>query len=242
MTDILFLAGIFIIAILYSSVGHGGASGYLAFMALLSFSPDIMRPAALILNILVSAIALFLYAKNTHFKFKLFWPFALTAMPMAFMGGLISINQGPYKFILGFFLLFASVRMIYKFKTKSINQKKLNVPIALFLGACLGFFSGMIGIGGGIILSPVILLLHWADAKKTAAVSAAFILANSMAGLTGFLVRNSMPDMEIAYVILAGVVGGFVGSYLGSFRIKELYLRYSLAVVLVFAGIKLMLL
>jgi len=242
MTDILFLSGIFVIAILYSSVGHGGASGYLAFMAVLSFSPAVMRPAALTLNILVSAIALVSYAQNGHFKFKMFWPFAITAVPMAYTGGLISIDTGPYKIILGIFLLFASMRMIFAMKVNDSIRKELNIPMALLLGAFLGFFSGLIGIGGGIILSPVILLLHWANAKQTAAISAAFILVNSLAGLTGFLSKNSMPEMEIVYMILAGIAGGLIGSYVGSYRIKELYLRYSLAVVLVFAGIKLIML
>lgn len=242
MTDILFLSGIFVIAILYSSVGHGGASGYLAFMAVLSFSPAVMRLAALTLNILVSAIALFSYAQNGHFKFKMFWPFAITAVPMAYTGGLISIDTGPYKIILGIFLLFASMRMIFAMKVNDSIRKELNIPMALLLGAFLGFFSGLIGIGGGIILSPVILLLHWANAKQTAAISAAFILVNSLAGLTGFLSKNSMPEMEIVYMILAGIAGGLIGSYVGSYRIKELYLRYSLAVVLVFAGIKLIML
>ncbi len=241
MTTIPFLAGIFIIAVLYSSVGHGGASGYLAFMALLGFTPDIMRPAALVLNIFVSTIAFISFYRNGHFKFRLLWPFIIASVPFAFLGGMFSIDTRIYKIILGVFLLFAVARMLIRNKEQS-GSKEIHLPLALLIGAFLGFFSGLIGIGGGIILSPVIILLGWASVKQTAAVSAVFILVNSIAGLSGFIINNSMPTMDISFMVVAGFLGGLLGSYLGSFRIGENFLRYTLAGVLVFASIKLVLL
>ncbi len=239
MTDILFLSGIFIIAVLYSSVGHGGASGYLAFMALLGFVPEVMRPAALVLNIFVSTIAFLSFRRNGHFRFRLLWPFILTSVPFAFLGGTIEVNVRLYKIILGVFLLAATARMLLKGKLLNDQQREINILLALVIGAVLGFFSGLIGIGGGIILSPIILLLGWGNIKQTAAVSAVFILVNSLAGLTGFMLNNPFPDMEITYMVAAGVLGGVVGSYMGSFRLTDVFLRYALAGVLVFASFKL---
>jgi uncharacterized membrane protein YfcA len=241
MTDFLFLGGIFIIAILYSSVGHGGASGYLAFMALLSFVPEVMRPSALILNVFVSTIAFISFARNGHFRMKLLWPFIVTSVPFAFIGGTFNVDARIYKIILGVFLLFAVARMLMK--VKSLNDiREIHVLLALAIGGVLGFFSGLIGIGGGIILSPIIILLGWASVKQTAAVSSVFILVNSLAGLTGFVMNNKWPEMEIGYMILVGVIGGLLGSYFGSFRIGEKYLRYGLALVLLFASVKLIVL
>lgn len=241
MTDFLFLGGIFLIAVLYSSVGHGGASGYLAFMALLEFTPEIMRPAALILNIFVSTIAFITFTRNGHFRFKLLWPFMITSVPFAFLGGTFSIDSSIYKIVLGIFLLFAIARMLFKVKGTAGVTNEINILYALIIGAFLGFFSGLIGIGGGIILSPIIILLGWATVKQTAAVSALFILVNSLAGLSGFILKSEMPDFQVVYMVIAGFLGGVLGSYLGSFRIREKYLRYALSGVLLFASIKLFL-
>ena len=242
MTDILFLGGIFIIAILYSSVGHGGASGYLAFMALLGFAPEIMRPAALILNVFVSSIAFISFTRNGHFRFKLLAPFMITSIPFAFLGGTFNVDTRIYKIILGVFLLFAIGRMLIKVRKSESDLKELNIYFALIIGAFLGFFSGLIGIGGGIILSPILILLGWATVKQTAAVSAVFILVNSIAGLSGFILKNEMPEIQVIYMVMAGLLGGLLGSWLGSFRIGENYLRYTLSAVLLMASIKLFLL
>jgi len=238
MADIYLLGGIFLIAVLYSSVGHGGASGYLAFMALVGLSPEFMRPAALILNIFVSLIAFTSFARNHHFRFRLIWPFVVTSVPFAFLGGSFSADARVYKIILGVFLIVAVTRMLMQAKDKG-DYKKVNIPLALGIGAVLGFFSGLIGIGGGIILSPVILLLGWASMKQTAAVSAVFILVNSIAGLSGFVLHNDWPEMNIGLIVAAGVAGGLTGSYLGSYRIGERPLRYALSFVLLLASVKL---
>ena len=242
MTDIIFLVFIFILAILYSSVGHGGASGYLALMAILGFAPEIMRSSSLSLNILVSAIAFYAFYKNGHFKFKLLLPFIITSMPFSFLGGIISINPNIYKIILGMFLLIAIVRLLTASKTPNSNKKSLRIWLAIIIGMFLGFFSGLIGIGGGIILSPLILLLCWANVKETSAVSAAFIFVNSVSGLGGMIVKGVAFDPAFVYMAIAGILGGLIGSRLGSYKLSYFHLRYVLAVVLLFASIKLIIL
>ena len=240
MADFIFLSIILLLATLYSSVGHGGASGYLALMALFSFTPELMRPSALVLNIFVSSIALFSYYKNGHFRFKLLFPFVITSVPFAFLGGAISIDPKVYKIILGIFLLIAIARMVYQPKIGKNKIKETNKVLSLFIGAFLGFFSGLIGIGGGIILSPIIILLKWGTVKQTAAVSAAFILLNSVSGLIGQVSNEIQVAPEIGYMLGAAVFGGFIGSYFGSFKISEKALKYALSVVLIFASFKLM--
>lgn len=240
MEEILFLGLVFLMAMLYSSVGHGGASGYLALMALFSFPPDFMRPSALVLNIFVSSIALFSYARNSHFRLKLLLPFIITSIPMSFVGGLFSTNPKIYKIILGIFLLIAIVRMVYQPDNKTGEIRKVNNPFALFIGFFLGFLSGLIGIGGGIILSPIIILLKWGTVKETAAVSAAFILVNSVAGIAGQMSQSFRLAPEIGWMLGVAVAGGLIGSHIGSFKITDKTLKYALSVVLIFASYKLL--
>lgn len=240
MADIIFFGLVFFMAILYSSVGHGGASGYLALMAIFSFSPEFMRPSALVLNIFVSSISLFSYFQNGHFRLKLLLPFIITSIPFAFLGGAISVNPKTYKVILGIFLIIAIARMIYRPKGKTDEQKKVNKYGALAIGIILGFFSGLIGIGGGIILSPIIVLLRWGSIKETAAVSAAFILVNSVSGLIGQFSQGIELAPEIGYMLGAAVMGGIIGSYMGSYKVSDQILRYALAIVLSFASVKLL--
>ena len=238
--DFLFLGLIFTLAVLYSSVGHGGASGYLALMALFGFAPEFMRPSALVLNIFVSSIALFSYFRNGHFKSSLLLPFVLTSVPVAFIGGAITANPKTYKIILGIFLLIAIARMVIQPKNKNNEIKPINKPLAYVIGIVLGFFSGLIGIGGGIILSPILILLRWGTVKQTAAVSAAFILLNSVSGLLGQVSQGIELAPEIAYMLAAAILGGTLGSYIGSYKITDLALKYTLSVVLIFASYKLM--
>lgn len=240
MTEIIFLGLVFLMAILYSSVGHGGASGYLALMAIFSFSPEFMRPSALVLNIFVSSIALFSYYKNGHFRIRLLLPFIITSVPFAFLGGAITVNPKAYKIILGIFLIIAIARMIYRPKNQNDEIKPINKPLAYAIGIFLGFFSGLIGIGGGIILSPIIILLKWGTMKETAAVSAAFILVNSIAGLIGQFSQGIQLAPEIGYMLGAAITGGIIGSYIGSYKITDNTLKYALSVVLTFASFKLL--
>ncbi len=239
-TEIIFYGLLFLVAFLYASVGHGGASGYLALMAFFSFAPGMMRPTALILNLFVSLTAFIQYYRGGHFRWKLFWPFAIASIPAAFIGGLIVIDAGWYKKILGILLLFPVIRLSgVKFNSEK-TDKEQTLSASLLIGATIGLFSGMIGIGGGIILSPVILLLHWANMKQTAAVSALFIFVNSLAGLAGIFTKGFEYRPEIIWMIVIAFAGGLTGSYLGAKKFDSIFLKRLLAVVLLMASIKLL--
>lgn len=238
--EITLIIAVFVIAVLYSSVGHGGASGYLAVMALFAIEPLVMRSSALTLNIFVSGISFFTYYRAGYFKPPLWWPFAVTSIPFAFLGGMMSIDTHIYRIILGILLLFAVIRIVFK-PTDPGSLKKVNIPAALLTGAVLGFFSGMIGIGGGIILSPLILLLRWGNVKETAAASALFILVNSAAGLAGIVSQGIAYVPEIPVLVIAAITGGILGARIGSARVNVLQLRYILSFVLLLASVKLIL-
>ena len=236
---LLFYVLLVLVAFLYSSVGHGGASGYLALMAYFSFAPEIMRPTALLLNIFVSLIAFIQYYKSGFFKWNLFWPFALASIPAAFIGGFLTVDAGLYKKILAVLLLFSVVKLLgVKFKTKDFIAKQ-NIYLALLIGAAIGLFSGMIGIGGGIILSPILLLLGWTSVKETAAVSALFIFVNSIAGFLGASVFQVELSPQLWMILPLTVAGGALGAYFGAKKWSPKFLTYLLAFVLAFAAFKL---
>ncbi len=238
--EILFCFFLLLVAFLYASVGHGGASGYLALMALYSFTPETMRPTALLLNIIVSLVAFIQYYRSGHFRWKLFWPFAITSIPASFAGALIIIDPSLYKMILGILLLFPVIKLAgINFKSEK-NIQKQNLLLSLLIGATIGLFSGMIGIGGGIILSPIILLLHWADMKQTAAVSALFIFVNSLAGLAGLFTNGFDYQPEMGIMIAVAFGGGLTGSYFGSKKFESALLKRILATVLLIAAFKLL--
>ncbi len=239
-TIILFYILLFLVAFLYSSVGHGGASGYLALMALFSISPEVMKPTALLLNLFVSLTSFIQFYRGKHFNWKIFLPFAITSIPMAYVGGLLTIDAHIYKKILGILLLIPSIRFLFFANIKVDELRKSNVFLSLVIGAAIGFLSGLIGIGGGIILSPILLLLKWTDMKQTAAISALFIFVNSLSGLAGQLQKgiNFSPDMY-AYVAVA-FVGGICGAYFGSIKFRQNILQYLLAIVLIVASYKLL--
>jgi len=236
---ILFYLLLFFVAFLYSSVGHGGASGYLALMALFSITPEVMKPTALLLNLFVAGTSFIQFYRGKHFRWHIFLPLALASVPMAFLGGLITVDPGLYKKMLGFLLLIPIIRFLF-FRNIPVDQlKKSNFGLSLLIGGGIGLLSGMIGIGGGILLSPIILLLKWTDQKQTAAISALFIFVNSLSGLGGQLTKgiHFSPDM-IAYVTVA-FAGGLAGAYLGALRFRQDVLKYLLAVVLSMASYKL---
>lgn len=227
------------VAFLYASVGHGGASGYIAIMSLFAFPVSVMKPTALILNILVSGISFYFYYREKKFDWKRFYPFAITSVPLSFLGGLITIETHYYKIILATVLIIAVLRLLGVFGKGQNEIKPINLPLALLIGAIIGFLSGLIGIGGGIILSPVILLLGWADIKQTAAVSALFIFVNSIAGLFGFVSTGGTLPSSSTIVIGAVLIGGILGSYYGSKKFNTVTLRNVLAFVLGIAILKL---
>ena len=209
-SEIFFILAMAVIAMLYSSVGHGGASGYLGLMALFGIDVVLMKPSALILNLFVSSIAFIAYYRAGHFRWRLLLPFAATSIPMAFLGATLEIPPELYKKILGICLLIAALRILIR-PGKDGAQRKISLPIALASGALIGFFSGMIGIGGGIILSPLLLLTRWGGMKETAAASAAFIFLNSAAGLTGHVTAGMEVSPRIAIWIVAVMAGGLLG-------------------------------
>jgi uncharacterized membrane protein YfcA len=243
MTDTLLLSLlIFIAALLYSSVGHAGASGYLAAMALFGLAPDVMKPTALVLNLVVATVGTIRYARAGHFAWNLFWPFAVLSIPCAFLGGAMKLPVQTYKIVLGLVLLFAAWRLAFQPSAHApAGQKPIPLPPALGMGGALGLLSGMTGVGGGIFLSPLLLLLGWADVRKTAGVSVAFILVNSASGLLGHVASVRNVPREIAWWAPAALVGGLIGSELGSRRLAPMTMRRLLAVVLVVAGVKMLL-
>ena len=227
---------LFLVAFLYASVGHGGASGYLALMALFSFTPEVMKPTALLLNLFVSLTAFIQFYRGKYFIKKIFLPLALASIPMAFVGGLLIKGN---KKILGLLLLIPVARFLLFSNTPASEQKKSNTPLSLLIGASIGFLSGLIGIGGGIILSPVLLFLKWTDQKQTAAISALFIFVNSLAGLAGQYTKGiQFSSAMIGYVVVA-FAGGLLGAYLGAIKFKQTILKNILAIVLLLAAVKL---
>ncbi len=239
-TDSLFLTLlIFAAALLYSSVGHAGASGYLAAMALFGLTPEVMKPAALILNIMVATIATWRFSRAGYFSWPLFWPFAAGAVPLAFLGGTLTLPNHFYKPIVGAVLLFAAYRLLRHFSATATATRPVSLPIAVAFGSAIGLLSGLTGVGGGIFLSPLLLFMHWADVRHTSAVAAPFILLNSGAGLLGHLTSVNYLPAPIAWWIPAAVLGGLIGAELGSRRLASPILRRLLAVVLAIAGVKL---
>jgi len=236
--EIFFLLAICLVAFLYSSVGHGGASGYLALMALFGVEVSIMKPSALILNLFVSSIAFISYYRAGHFRVRILLPFVVTSIPMAFLGASLEIPPELYKKILGVCLFIAALRIVIRTGEEG-ERKKVSIPIALAAGALIGFFSGMIGIGGGIILSPLLLLTRWGRMKETAAVSAAFIFLNSLAGLSGHIIAGMAVSPKIIIWIIAVMVGGLLGSWTGGFKLSASQLKYLITTVLIIASIKL---
>lgn len=228
-----------LVAFLYASVGHGGASGYIALMSLFAFPVTFMKPTALVLNILVSAISFYFYYREKQFDWKLFYPFAITSIPFSFLGGTITIETHYYKIIIGSVLIIAVLRLLGVFGRAKAELKPVNIPLALLIGAVIGFLSGLIGIGGGIILSPVLLLLGWANMKQTAAVSALFIFVNSIAGLFGFVSKGGILPLSSTPLICLVLIGGILGGYYGSKKMNTLTLRNMLAAVLGIAIFKL---
>jgi hypothetical protein len=228
-----------LVAFLYASVGHGGASGYLALMTAFSFPVGFMKPTALLLNILVSGVAFFFYYREKNFEWKLFYPFAITSIPFSFIGGFITIPTFYFKIILATVLLFAVFRLLGVFGKEKDTLKPLNLTLALGLGSVIGLLSGLLGIGGGIILSPLLILLGWATLKQASAVSALFILVNSVSGLFGFISKGEHLEPSTFIFTVFAFTGGLIGAYYGSKKFNNLVLRNVLALVLGIAILKL---
>lgn len=234
------LALIALAATLYSSVGHGGASGYLAAMALFGVSAAFMKPAALAMNIVVAGLVFVRLWRAGFFDARLFWPFALGSIPLAFVGGAIQLHERAYQYLVAVALIVAAWRLLLT-SHEPPTREAPHIGVALPVGAGLGFVSGLTGVGGGIFLSPLLLFLRWANMRTTAAISAAFILVNSVAGLAGLLSAGVALPRGLPWMMLAAVGGAIVGSELAVRRLAPVRLRQLLGVVLVIAAIKMFL-
>lgn len=239
-TLLLLTTGVFVIALLYSSVGHAGASGYIAVMSLLSLAPAEIKPIALALNILVASIGSFQFWRAGHFSWSLFWPFALLAVPFAFLGGYLNLPTRVFQVIVGIVLLVSAAQFLVRPPAEGEPRPPAR-PLAIGVGAGLGLLSGLTGTGGGIFLTPLLIFLRWARTKTAAATSALFILLNSSAGLLGNVsATQTFPRFGLS-LLVAAAVGGVIGSHFGSRRFEPTLIKRLLAVVLVIAGFKLIL-
>jgi uncharacterized protein len=232
----------FIGAALYASVGHGGASSYLAVMALFSLPPDVMKPTALALNILVAGVATFRFHRAGLFTWNLFWPFAVVSIPAAYLGGATTLPGRWYKVLVGVVLLYAAVWMFRSaLRSMSVVVRRGPLWAALVSGAVIGFLAGLSGVGGGIFLSPLLLYLGWAETRETSGIAAPFILVNSIAGLLGHLSSVEQLPPAIPLWAVTAVAGGWIGASYGSRAAPAPLLRQLLSLVLVVAGLKLIL-
>jgi uncharacterized membrane protein YfcA len=241
MTDLPSLALLVLAAAcLYSSVGHGGASGYLAAMALVGVAPSIMKPTALVLNVLVAGIASVQFMRAGCFSWSVFWPFAVTSIPLAFVGGAIILPGSLYERLVGVVLLYAAWHLWTRVRGAGSSPRDPPLVAALTLGGAIGLLSGLVGVGGGIFLSPLLLFTGWAEMRVTAGVSAVFILVNSVAGIAGHLTSLALLPPAIPVLALAAFAGGIVGSTYGARSLATPTLRRLLALVLVVAGVKML--
>ena len=241
-TLLILTAAIFLMAALYSSVGHAGASGYLAAMALAGLAPAVMKPTALTLNILVALIASVRFYRAGYFSWRILLPFALSSIPFAFIGGTLTLPGSVYQKVVGLALLFAAYRLwLHAAAQAGAEARPAPLPAAIALGAVIGLLSGITGVGGGIFLSPIILLAGWAETRQASGVAAAFILVNSAAGLAGHLASVRAVPESIYLWGAAAVAGGLIGTELGRRRLATVTLRRVLSAVLVVAGLKMLL-
>ena len=246
MPEVTLLAGLFfVVATIYSTVGHAGASGYLAIMALANIAPATMRPTALVLNMLVATLGTFRYWRAGLVSWRMLFPFAVASVPLAFFGGRIQLPVPGYRALVGVVLIASAVVIAWRAyahePTVEEQVRNVPVPVALTAGAVIGLVAGLSGTGGGIFLSPLVLLLGWAGPRRTAGLAAPFIWINSAAGLLGLAsVTSSLPS-GILLLAAAVVAGGLLGTSLGTRRLPARALLVVLSVVLVVAGGKFLL-
>ncbi|MFM7739346.1 MAG: sulfite exporter TauE/SafE family protein [Planctomycetota bacterium] len=234
----------FLAALLYASVGHAGASAYLAVMALLGVAPESMKPAALLLNLIVSIVAAIQFGKSGSFRWSLLWPFLLAAVPAAYVGGAMKLPGEVYKLLTGAVLLYAGGRFLWQSFSPKLPAEETAQPklaIALAAGAAMGLLAGLTGTGGGIFLTPLVILMRWGTAREAAAISPLFILCNSASGLLGLGFQALSLPNGFLFWCFAVLVGGSLGAYLGSRKLGGRGLRLALALVLLIAGLKMVL-
>jgi uncharacterized membrane protein YfcA len=243
--DVVILSALFfVVATFYTTVGHAGASGYLAMMALVGLAPEVMRPTALTLNILVATFTVYRFRRARFFSWAGLWPFLLGSVPFAAAGGIQSLTRDAYYAAMGTVLLLAAAYLAWRALGSRIPLEENIVRVrpvpAVLMGCGIGFVSGLIGVGGGIFLSPVLLILGWAGPRTTAGISAPFILVNSAVALAaGSLTVQTLPH-ELPWLAVASLAGAFVGTWLGLERLRQKGLLVTLAAVMSLAGLKLL--
>jgi uncharacterized membrane protein YfcA len=235
----LIAVSLLVIGFLYSSVGHGGASGYIAVLSLFGVMPGAYKPLILIINIIVASLAFIQFYRAGYFKWRLCWPFLITSIPLAFLGSQVPVEDKFYNLLLGIALILPIFRLIGAFPSAKKENRSLPLKWALVIGAIIGFLAGVLNIGGGIFLSPVLILFAWANSKEAAASSALFIVVNSVSGLLGSLDKPILLNETSYGWLIAIVVGGLIGSYVGSHRFRYKTVQYVLAAVLTVACVKL---
>lgn len=225
-----------VVAALYASVGHGGASGYLVVMALFGVSATVMRPTALILNVLVSLLATVMFARAGQIRCRILMPFIVASVPMAFLGGTRTLQDSSFRIVMAVVLVFVAVRLFVPARQRP--TRTLSLPIALAVGAVIGVLSGLIGVGGGIFLTPLLILCGWSTPREAAAVSAPFILVNSMAGLAGMMTQGIHCEHWIWWACAAVAVGGWIGAQWSIRGASQRTMRVLLGVVILVAAMK----
>jgi hypothetical protein len=237
------IAAVFTVAFFYSSVGHGGATGYLAALAVLGIAPSSAKVAVLITNVLVAGIAWYCFWRAKHFDWKVLLLFAAASVPCAWLGSKIPISPRDYKIVLGGVLAVAGLTLLFRsrWQTDDVAVKKCFWPVALAVGAVLGFLAGLTGIGGGVFLSPVLYLFRWVKPKTTGGIAAGFIVLNSVAGLAGAGWEKITHAGTLLWLTVPAVIGALLGTHFGARRWSSITFSRVLAAVLVFAGGKLLL-
>lgn len=237
--DILLLVCLMTVGFLYASVGHGGASGYIAVFTLFNIAMPVYKPWVLVMNVFIAGLAFWQFYRAGHFHWKQCWPFLLTSIPAAYLGSQMAVQTRWYNLFLGLALILPVIRLAGWRPKERKETREVNFPLALLIGILVGFASGLLNIGGGIFLSPILILLSWANAKQSAAAAALFIVLNSMAGLLGGKLNNYTATTSSYLWLMAALAGGFLGAYMGSRRFQQQTIQYLLASVLAIASLKL---
>jgi len=238
-TTLFISVAVFVAAFLFALAGHTGASAYLAIFGLTGMTPDTIKPTVLSLNVVVGSVAVYKFTRAGHFSWRLIWPFILTSIPFSFLGGLISLPTPIYRILVAVVLIYAAFRMLFDVPNKNGNPPNFPpVWLSLLLGAGIGFTAGLIGMGGGILLSPILLLTGWAGPQLTAGTIAVFVLVNSISGLLGHWTASMQLPSQLPIWGAVALVGGWIGAEIGSRRLSANFLRRMLGLILLISGLR----